>query len=421
MTKISSALKSTVLHLGILLSFSIFLRLLYLVFFWWAPGSFDLQSWHKVTALLEAGKNPYIETELLNWPPLWMQVLFVSSKVAHFLQLPFSIILRTVLIFFESATEALLFITLLRFIDIKKAFAIVFFGMVCNPICILLVCQHSNFDVIVGFFILLALFFIVSYQKTANESYWLAATLAIGLGILTKTIPVLLIPVLFYNCKRRTPIANGLGLILTLLPATIGMGVIFSLAPDAISVKVLQYRSYPGYFGITGLLVKWGVGDFIPIYSGLFAFFTFGLMLYLTIFYARVSNVAPKIFYATSLFCLIIVPALGPGYALQYISWFIPLMAVFYSFSEGKIKTLILCFYAVAIISYAIQYLFQTSLGGLIPILSQATWAIDFDVHLSTRTSSTIYGLPLFLLYLTIIFFLSKQIFGRRNSESNNF
>ena len=44
--------------------------------------SVDLQGWVRVWHELEAGRNPYVTTTLLNWPPLWMAILGLLGKVS---------------------------------------------------------------------------------------------------------------------------------------------------------------------------------------------------------------------------------------------------------------------------------------------------------------------------------------------------
>src|SRR5208283_3402901 len=48
------------------------------------PGarSFDAISAETIARVLEMGENPYQATPLLNYPPLWMQLIFCLFKVA---------------------------------------------------------------------------------------------------------------------------------------------------------------------------------------------------------------------------------------------------------------------------------------------------------------------------------------------------
>src|SRR5579863_3342878 len=56
--------------------------------------SFDANSWAHQAELLKSGINPYQANNLFNWPPLWMQFVFLISKVADLLNVPFFRVLQ---------------------------------------------------------------------------------------------------------------------------------------------------------------------------------------------------------------------------------------------------------------------------------------------------------------------------------------
>src|SRR5437870_5759800 len=45
--------------------------------------SADIDRWITVTQQLRAGANPYATTTYLNWPPLWMTILWLLDHVAR--------------------------------------------------------------------------------------------------------------------------------------------------------------------------------------------------------------------------------------------------------------------------------------------------------------------------------------------------
>ncbi len=44
--------------------------------------SYDVLSWERVFAAMMRGENPYVVTTHLNWPPFWMQAIFLMGKIA---------------------------------------------------------------------------------------------------------------------------------------------------------------------------------------------------------------------------------------------------------------------------------------------------------------------------------------------------
>src|ERR1700692_1403691 len=97
---------------------------------WLPPGaeSVDLHSWQKVAAQLHAGRNPYQTTPFLNWPPLWIQIIAVVDKTSGVLQIPFTTLLRLVLI---TSDVDVVIVThrVAVFMELAKARSIVLIGL----------------------------------------------------------------------------------------------------------------------------------------------------------------------------------------------------------------------------------------------------------------------------------------------------
>jgi len=185
-------------------------RLLYLI---WLPEralSTDLRSWSQVAVILLQDGNPYRDTRLLNWPPFWMQWLFCLGHASLWLGIRFSVLVRVSLIAAECGLMACLCLLARRhFPDAARPGWLVL-GIALNPVCILLSVQHGNFDVIVAVWVVLFLHFLLrdlqlrrSTGADENADHWLLACLFLGLGILTKVVPVVLVPLLFVGCRQR--------------------------------------------------------------------------------------------------------------------------------------------------------------------------------------------------------------------------
>ncbi|HET7540515.1 MAG TPA: glycosyltransferase family 39 protein, partial [Polyangiaceae bacterium] len=246
-------------QVSLLLAASATARLLFLACLPPHTYSADVQNWRNVASALQAGQNPYNVTTFLNWPPLWMQVIFVMNKLAAAWQLD----LATVIRLFLGSVESLLLVAchgvLRQLTTPERAFRLALFGVALNPIAILLVCQHCNFDVIAGLFVLLATFCVVRYSDTNDEREWLYACCCLGIAILAKTVPIVLVPLLGFGLRQVSWRSRLLGSVLLLGPVTLGMSVIYALGPEQVTDNVLHYRSSAGWFGLTGFfeLPKW--------------------------------------------------------------------------------------------------------------------------------------------------------------------
>jgi hypothetical protein len=82
---------------------------------------------------------------------------------------------------------------------------------------------------------------------------WLAASAWLGVGVLTKTVPLILAPLLVAG-RRLGRRVHALGMLLFLGPAALGLGVLAVLTPEGVQRNVLAYRSASGFYGLSGLL-----------------------------------------------------------------------------------------------------------------------------------------------------------------------
>src|SRR5712691_1574008 len=214
----------------------------------------DLDSWIKVAHEFRSGANPYVTTTIVKWPPFALIVVWLIDHSARALDISFFTAMRVALIGAESAIVVVLYRLLTRFSPRRAVRRLLIVGISLNPMAILFVCQHENIDVFVGLFVALALWALVVYEGTNDVVPWLAGCLALGLGAFTKTIPLVLAPLLAPGFRAASRLGRTLGAALFLGPIVLGLSVVFVLAPRAVFDNVFRYRSISGYFGVTGLL-----------------------------------------------------------------------------------------------------------------------------------------------------------------------
>jgi len=337
------------------------------IFIWLLPTgirSFDTLSWERQAELLKEGVNPYHANTLFNWPPFWMQTVFVISKIADFLNVPFFHVLQVCLILFESA----LIIQVMRLIQMLAPAAkvrwIVIIGIALNPIAILLVCQHCNFDVIMALWVSLAAASLLRYNVSNDPMDWLCACLFLGLGILTKTVPLVLIPLLAGGFRKATGVGRLLGAALVLGPVTLGISIIYVLAPADVLHNVLGYRAESLYFGFPGLL-HW-LGAEKSVAGARMAFYILGIGIMALTWrhlWARHSfGNRETILYIALV--LMAIPALGPGFGSQYFYWFLPFLVVSYACFAGRWRALLIGFGLISAITFIIEYGLNPAYGS---------------------------------------------------------
>jgi hypothetical protein len=372
--------------------------------------SVDAVSWETAATILGSGGNPYRETATLNWPPFWMQLVYVISKSAAVFGVPFFRALQTFLILIES----LVIISLLKLVreiaPAANARRIVTIGLALNPVAILLVCQHCNFDILVALWLLLFADRLLQYDRLSETTDWLAACLFLGLGILTKTVPVVLVPLLAGGFRRVTPTAKFLGLILLLGPVALGLSVIYVLVPTDVTAKVLAYQSISGYFGISGLLHLAGLDSLLPLSKWLFCLLLVVVIFASSILLWRRQSIGRRETLLFAALLLAAIPGLGPGYGPQYIYWFLPFLIFSFAAYGRRWRWILMCCWLVSAGAYLVEYALFPSHGMYLfnmlaraHMMSQARSVLDWGQKWSTRTGQTLVRLPLFAAYVVLL------------------
>jgi hypothetical protein len=374
--------------------------------------SVDADSWERIGKILVAGGNPYKETTLLNWPPLWLQAIYLMTKTATFFAVPFFRVLQISLVAVESMVLIALFKLIRKVAPEANTCKIVIVGLALNPAAVLLICQHGNFDVLVALWLILFMGSLLRHSRTGSEVHWLAACLFLGLGILTKTVPLVLAPLLAGGFRRMTRPAKLLGLVLLFGPVSLGMSVIYVLAPADVTAKVLAYRSSSGWFGFSGLIHLAQVDIFLGGFNLLFYVLLGATSIGLTVLFWRRQSIGQRETVLGAALLLAAIPALGPGYGPQYLYWFLPFLAATFAFYPGRWRWVVAGFGLICAATYVIEYAFFPSHGMFLVQMAHsgklAAYAGTFNTWSQTWASTpegqTLVRLPLFFCYLVLLY-----------------
>ncbi len=367
--------------------------------------SLDVHYWRGALEALDEGRNPY-ETGVLNWPPLWIQIIVGLDAVADRTFLSFFAALRIYLVLIESALVVTLYFTLVaagaQREAIRRALLV---GIALNPVTIILVCQHGNSDVNVGFLVTLAVAALLAHERSRDVVLWLGACLLLGLGVLAKTVPLVLAPILAPGARLASRPGKLLGIVLFLGPAALGVGVILSLAPDAVMEHVIRYRSTRGFFGLAGILEELARFDHRSLYSRVFTIAVLVIVVFLWRRLSRQEPLPPERLFLVVAVVLLAVVAFGPGYGPQYAYWFIPALVATYVLLDDGWRRLLLIGYAVAGLTYAVEYALVPWLGGYASALAEdSAWVADASEALDAPDRLVLFRLPLFAVYLLLIY-----------------
>ncbi len=186
-------------------------------------------------------------------------------------------------------------------------------------------------------------------------------------------------------------------------PAALGVGVIAVLVPVAVWDHVISYRSTRGFFGIGGILEEL-LGVEIAWYERLFTLVVLVAVVWLFVRLWRGAPLELPMLFLLVAVVFIAVIALGPGYGAQYAYWFIPALIGTYVLLDRGWQRILLAAYAVAAVTYSVEYAFVPFLGAWLPAaIGETEWTADAGEWLGDPERLVLFRLPLFAAYLVVL------------------
>lgn len=326
--------------------------------------------------------------------------------------------LRLYLVLVESALVVALYLTLVSFGAERRAVRrALLVGIALNPVTIILVCQHGNSDVQVGLLVTLAVAALASHRRSRDVVMWLVGCLFLGLGVLAKTTPLVVAPLLAPGARVASRVGRGLGLTLLVGPAALGLGVIAVLVPIAVWDHVIGYRSTTAYFGLAGIVEELAGAD-ASWYETIFTVALLVLVVWLSYRLWRVPPLSLSALFLLVAVMFMVVVAFGPGYGAHYAYWFIPALVGTYVLLDDAWRRLLRIAYVIAGLTYAIEYAFVPFLGAYAAAMfGSSEWMLDFADYLSTPHRWVLFRIPLFVVYLVVIAAGIARLAEQKRSE----
>jgi hypothetical protein len=365
--------------------------------------SCDLRDWQIVGGGLLVGINPYVGYRLLNWPPMWMEVLFVLSRLCDLFDWWIINAIRLLLI----ACDALMILTLWRLLGLlnarDRAFKPILWGLVLNPFMILLTIQQGNFDVIPEIMILWFLFWLIRFRRSQNSMDWLMAALFLGLGGFAKTFPLALSPLLIGESRKLDVKTRLLGIGLCFAPAPLSLAPLYVISPGEIYAKVISYRGTQGNVGVSGILQYFDGIRALKWYAPYFTAATLVVLILITLrLWWRPMRKDGNLVLLSALMLLGLFE-FGTGYCPQYWMWVAPLLCIAY-IQNGRAFKIVAA--ATAIVVAVIQILvfaYNRDLGFFASYMLPGPFT-DRMGHLFTDISPhlTYIGLPITVMTLLL-------------------
>ncbi len=336
----------------------------------WPERAFscDLKDWRIIAGAMIVGLNPYDQHygPLLNWPPMWLEVLYFLGKFSDRFDVSFFGCVRVLL----TGCDAILVLSTFALLRLLKGkhdfFWVIFWGICVNPYLILLTIQQGNFDVIPTIGIVWFIYFLIRFQRNGEAVDWLYSAGVLGLSVFAKTFPLVLLPLLAGSAQKLNWKVRWLGGALCFGPTILSLAPMYVLYSADIAHNVLFYRGVPGFVGVSGLLMFVG---WFPAVSRYTPFFTGGLivaMVFTTTALRRRPLGAESDVVLLASIILVGVFEFGTGYCPQYWMWSAPLLLVSYVYQPRVFRILAVITGVILVLSGTLGFAFDKDIGAFL-------------------------------------------------------
>ncbi|MGA3067907.1 MAG: hypothetical protein ABSF29_13775 [Tepidisphaeraceae bacterium] len=358
--------------------------------------SCDLKDWRIIAGAMLVGINPYVKYQLLNWPPMWMEILFVLGRISDRFDWQMLTCIRVLLV---AADVALVLSTwsLARLLNARdRAFTTLLWGLCLNPLLILLTVQQGNFDVIPTILILWFLQSLIRFRRAADPVDWLLAAAFLGLGGFAKTFPLVLTPLLIGEARHLNFKTLSLGLALCFGPAAFSLAPLFVLSPHPVIEFVILYRGTPGNVGV-GSLIQWLAGiHAVPLY---YPYFTAGLlaaMAYIALRIWRKPLPDDSALVLLAALILIAIFEFGAGYCPQYWMWVAPLLCICFIQQSPAFRRVLIAASLIIVLTNILIFAYDRDLGCFVGLWSNGPFNRRlFDLFCDTQHALILISLPM--------------------------
>jgi hypothetical protein len=365
--------------------------------------SVDLFDWQNIAAAILFGANPYVISHVLNWPPMWMEILYILGQLCDRYDWQLVNCVRILLI----AGDIVMVLSVWKLLGLlgarDRAFAPALWGLCLNPFLILLTIQQGNFDVIPTVLILWFLGSLIKFRRNGEPIDWLIAAAWLGLGGFAKTFPLVLAPLLFGEARRLNLKTRLLGAALLVGPAGLSLAPLYVLNPVQISTEVIFYRGTQGNAGASGILQILGGIPAVVRYNPFFTTIVIAAMLLITLrlWWRRLPNDGDLILLAALI--LIGLFEFGTGYCPQYWMWPAPLLCIAYVQRDRAFRIILIVTAIVVIITQILIFAYDADLGSFALFISANEFDKKMVIILTTgRNVLGLISLPLTAMTLLL-------------------
>ncbi len=325
-------------------------------------SNFDSESYNTIGVLTLNGKSIYPDPAISRHPylPLFLYFEALTQAVSSFLKIPQILVIKIILTFFHLLSIYAIYVLSKKNLKTTFLYAI-------NPVSLLIIAFHGQFDIIP---ITCLLFAII----TLRNKQFVKTVLLLSLAITIKTWPVLFIIPFF----KRIP--QKYYYLICLLPvfSLIVYSLLFHTPIFSILRVLLIYQGVGGIWGFGKVLSLLSAGKLtLLIYK---VMFVVGILLYS--YKLKKTQIKEELLELLLLFFIF-----TPGFGLQWFLWLIPFL-----FLTKK----------------PFVHLFMIAIT-LCLLVAYSSWA-PLNIFSSQIVNSVLFLMwPLFIIYFSLFFILLKN------------
>ncbi|MBX0328717.1 hypothetical protein K2Z83_13625 [Oscillochloris sp. ZM17-4] len=220
------------------------------------PGNYDQQSYEIVAAIMRRGGNVYQETHRYNYSPLWAYCLLLFSHIGETVSLPLNVVVRTCLTGVDVLIAACIALISGAVPLMRRSYAYALYML--NPVPILLVGYHGQFENLAMLPLLVAVYLVVRKREPSP-------LLIVGLGALAVIIKHNVIFPVWLLLWYQAPSPRKAALWMALVAAAFGASFLpfLHLGWQGVLTNVFGYSSGARKYGFDLLLP-------VPLTRGVF-------------------------------------------------------------------------------------------------------------------------------------------------------
>lgn len=223
-------------------------------------GNFDEDSYEIVAAIMRHGGIVYAETDRYNYSPVWADVIAALDGLGDALRLELHTMVRSFLTFVDVGVAILVGMIAAR--TGSASFAIASASYLLNPVAILLVGYHGQFENLAALPLLAAAWAALQHPDRRTAPIWLLASAAL---VIKQLMLFGVWTVIFYAFSRQAGSTRSIVSPLSLRPlAALALAVLAFLATFVPYWGMAGTRIVSNVLGYTALPRLYGLGAFLP-------------------------------------------------------------------------------------------------------------------------------------------------------------